>query len=41
MKYYQMGQAKGNTSFKELVARLEQSIADMRRTMTDKYKIQF
>ena len=41
MKYYQLGQAQGNTSFKELIARLEQSIADMRRTMTEKYKIQF
>ncbi|MFN9346872.1 MAG: hypothetical protein ACK6DQ_09765 [Planctomycetota bacterium] len=41
MKYYQLGQAQGNTSFKELIARLEQSIADMRRTMTDKYKVQF
>jgi hypothetical protein len=36
-----MGQAQGNTSFKELMARLEQSLADMRRTMTEKYKIQF
>ena len=41
MKYYGIGQAQGNTSFKELMARLEQSIADMRRTMTEKYKIQF
>lgn len=41
MKYYSLGQAQGNTSFKELMARLEQSIADMRRTMTEKYKIQF
>jgi len=41
VKYYQLGQAQGNTSFKELMARLEQSIADMRRTMTEKYKIQF
>ena len=41
MKYYQLGQAQGNTSFKELMARLEQSIADMRRTMTEKYKVQF
>lgn len=41
VKYYRMGQAQGNTSFKELMARLEQSIADMRRTMTEKYKIQF
>ena len=41
VKYYRMGQAQGNTSFKELMARLEQSLADMRRTMTEKYKIQF
>lgn len=41
VKYYQLGQAQGNSSFKELMARLEQSIADMRRTMTEKYKIQF
>jgi hypothetical protein len=41
VKYYQMGQARGNSSFKELMAQLEQSIADMRRVMTDKYKIQF
>lgn len=41
VKYYRIGQAQGNTSFKELMARLEQSLADMRRTMTEKYKIQF
>ena len=41
VKYYQLGQARGNSSFKELMAQLEQSIADMRRVMTDKYKIQF
>jgi len=41
VKYYQLGQARGNSSFKELMAQLEQSIADMRRIMTDKYKIQF
>jgi hypothetical protein len=41
VKYYQLGQAQGNTSFRELMARLEQSIADMRRTMTEKHKIQF
>lgn len=41
VKYYQLGQARGNSSFKELMAQLEQSIADMRRVMTEKYKIQF
>jgi len=41
VKYYQLGQARGNSSFKELMAQLEQSIADMRRIMTDKFKIQF
>lgn len=41
MKYYQMGQAQGNTSFRQMMAQMEQAIADMRRTMTLKYKIQF
>jgi hypothetical protein len=41
MKYYQVAQAKGNASFKQMMTQLEQAISDMRRTMTDKYKIQF
>jgi len=40
-KYYQMGQAKGNASFKQMMAQMEQAISDMRRTMTNKYKVQF
>lgn len=41
MKYYQVAQAKGNASFKQMMAQMEQAISDMRRTMTNKYKIQF
>lgn len=40
-KYYQLGQAQGNSGFKQMMAQLEQALADMRRTMTDRYKIQF
>lgn len=40
-KYYSLGQAQGNTSFKQMIGQLEQAIADMRRRMTDKYSIQF
>jgi hypothetical protein len=41
LKYHSLGQAQGNTNFRQMIADLEQSIADMRRRMTEKYSIQF
>ena len=41
VKYFQLGQAQGNSAFKQMIAQLEQALSDMRRTMTDRYKIQF
>lgn len=41
MKYYRMSQAQGNTSFKQMMAQMEQAVSDMRRRMTEKYSIQF
>ena len=41
MKYYSLGQAQGNTAFKQMMGAMEQSVSDMRRRMTEKYSIQF
>ncbi len=40
-KYDAVAQAQGNYSFKELIAQIDTMEADMRRRMTDKYKVQF
>ncbi len=39
--FYMTGQAQGNSSFRQMMAHIDQAIADMRRTMTNKYGIQF
>lgn len=41
LKYQSLGQAQGNTNFRQMIADLEQSVADMRRRMTEKFSIQF
>ncbi len=41
LKYQSLGQAQGNSNFRQMIAQLEQSIADMRRRMTEKFSIQF
>lgn len=40
-KYATVGQSAGNANFKQTIAVIEQSLAEMRKKMTDKYKIQF
>jgi hypothetical protein len=36
-----LGQSQGNATYRQVLAAIEQSQADMRRRMTDKYKLQF
>jgi hypothetical protein len=36
-----LGQSQGNSTYRQVLAVIEQSQADMRRRMTDKYKLQF
>ncbi len=40
-KYNAVARAKGNSAYRELIANIEQMEADMRRKMTDKFKVQF
>lgn len=40
-KYNAMAQAQGNYSYKELIAEIDSMEADIRRKMTEKYKVQF
>jgi hypothetical protein len=40
-KYSAVARAKGNTNYRETIAKIDQMEADMRRKMTQKYQVQF
>ena len=40
-QFQAMGQCVGNTTYREIIAKIDQMEADMRRSLTDKYKVQF
>lgn len=40
-RYADMAQAQGNYSYRELIAKIDEMEADIRRRMTEKYKVQF
>ena len=40
-RYRKMAQAQGNSAYKALIAEIDQQEADIRRKMTEKYKVQF
>lgn len=40
-QYQAMGQGVGNTAYREIIAKIDQMEADMRRNLTEKYQVQF
>ncbi len=40
-KYQAVAQAQGNYSYRELIAKIDAMEGDIRRRMTEKYKVQF
>ncbi len=40
-QFQAMGQGVGNTAYREIIAKIDQMEADIRRSLTDKYKVQF